>query len=110
MKIIVIFSLAIICEVLATTSLKFSEGFTRLVPSILVIIGYAISFYLLSISLEVIPIGMAYAIWSGVGIVLTLIIGIIIWHEQMDWLKGLGISLIIGGIILINLVSKSPAH
>jgi small multidrug resistance pump len=110
MKIIIIFALAILCEVFATTSLKFSQGFTKLIPSILVFIGYGISFYLLSVSIKVIPIGTAYAIWAGVGIILTTIVGFLIWHEQMDWIKGLGIFLIISGIVLINLFSKTTMH
>ena len=78
MKTALILFFAILSEVIATTSLKLSDGFTKLVPSMIVVIGYGASFYLLSISLKVIPIGLAYAIWSGVGIVLTVIAGMII--------------------------------
>lgn len=102
--------LAILSEVVATTSLKFSEGFTKLVPSLIVIVGYGLSFYLLSVSLKVYPIGVAYAIWSGVGIVLTVIAGILIWRESLDWARVAGIVLILAGVLLINLFSKSGAH
>jgi small multidrug resistance pump len=98
--------LAILSEVIATTSLKLSDGFTKLVPSMIVVIGYGASFYLLSISLKVIPIGLAYAIWSGVGIVLTVIAGMIIWRETLDWARVIGIVFIILGILVINLFSK----
>jgi small multidrug resistance pump len=90
--------------------LKLSDGFTRIVPSVIVVIGYGVSFYLLSISLKVLPIGLAYAIWSGVGIVLTVIAGIIIWRESLDWARIIGIIFIILGILIINLFSKITAH
>ena len=110
MKIALIFLFAVVSEVTATTALKFSEGFTKLVPSLVVVVGYGLSFYLLSLSLKVIPIGTAYALWSGIGIVLTVIVGAILWHEQMDWARGIGIALIISGILIINLFSKVAAH
>jgi len=110
MKTFGILFLAILSEVIATTSLKFSEGFTKLVPSVVVVIGYGLSFYLLSITLKVMPIGVAYAIWSGVGLVLTVIAGMILFHETLDWARVVGIFLIIAGIIFINVVSKSVAH
>jgi small multidrug resistance pump len=110
MKTAVIFFFAVLSEVIATSALKFSEGFTKLMPSIIVILGYGTSFYLLSLSLKVIPIGTAYALWSGIGIVLTVIAGIIFWHESMDWARGIGILLIMLGIIVINLFSRSVAH
>jgi small multidrug resistance pump len=110
MKIALIFFFAVLSEVTATTALKLSEGFTKFVPSLVVVAGYGLSFYLLSLSLKVIPIGTAYALWSGIGIVLTVIIGIMFWQEQMDWARGIGIALIIIGILVINLFSKSTAH
>jgi len=110
MKTAIIFFFAVLSEVTATTALKFSEGFTKLIPSVIVVVGYGASFYLLSLSLKVMPIGMAYALWSGIGIVLTVIAGIIIWRESMDWARGIGIFLIIVGILIINLFSKSVAH
>lgn len=110
MKTALIFFFAVVSEVTATTALKFSEGFTKLVPSLIVVVGYGLSFYLLSLSLKVIPIGTAYAIWSGIGIVLTVIIGMVIWREPMDWARGIGIFLILLGIVIINLFSKSAVH
>lgn len=99
--------LAIIMEVIATTALKFSEGFTRLVPSIVVIVGYAISFYLLALALKVFPIGITYAIWSGAGIVLISLIGWFVMKQQIDLAGIIGISLILMGVIVINVFSKS---
>jgi small multidrug resistance pump len=110
MKIAIIFFFAVLSEVTATTALKFSEGFTKLVPSIVVVVGYGLSFYLLSITLKVMPIGIAYAYWSGIGIVLTVIAGMVLWRESMDWARGIGIFLIMVGILIINLFSKSVAH
>ena len=110
MKTALILFFAILSEVIATTALKLSDGFTRIVPSVIVVIGYGASFYLLSISLKVLPIGLAYAIWSGVGIVLTVIAGILIWRESLDWARVIGIIFIILGILIINLFSKITAH
>lgn len=110
MKLALVFFLAVLSEVIATMSLKFSEGFTKLVPSVIVVIGYGLSFYLLSISLKEIPIGIAYALWSGIGIVLTVIAGMIIWREPLDWARVTGMALIIGGIAIINLFSKIATH
>ena len=109
MKTAIIFFFAVLSEVTATTALKFSEGFTRLVPSIVVVVGYGLSFYLLSLSLKVIPIRVAYALWSGIGIVLTVLAGLILWREPLDWARVTGIILIIGGILIINLFSKVAA-
>ena len=109
MKTAIIFFFAVLSEVTATTALKFSEGFTRLVPSIVVVVGYGLSFYLLSLSLKVIPIGVAYALWSGIGIVLTVLAGLFLWRETLDWARVTGIILIIGGILIINLFSKVAA-
>lgn len=110
MKTAVIFFFAVLSEVTATTALKFSEGFTKLIPSVIVVLGYGLSFYLLSLSLKTIPHGTAYALWSGIGIVLTVIAGIVIWRESMDWARAIGIFLIMAGILIINLYSNSAAH
>ena len=110
MKTALIFFFAVLSEVIATTSLKFSEGFTKLLPSIIVVLGYGLSFYLLAISLKVLPIGIAYALWSGIGIILTVIAGILIWRESLDWAKVVGTVFIIVGIIIINLFSKALTH
>ena len=101
---------AILSEVIATSSLKLSNGFTKPIPSVVVVIGYSASFYLLSLALKVMPVGVAYAIWSGVGLILTVIAGMIIWRETLDWARVVGIVLILAGIVFINVVSKSPAQ
>jgi small multidrug resistance pump len=110
MKTAIIFFFAVLSEVTATTALKFSEGFTKVIPSVVVVLGYGLSFYLLSLTLKVMPIGIAYALWSGIGIILTVIAGMVLWHETMDWARGIGIFLIMAGILIINLFSKSAGH
>ncbi len=110
MKAAVILFFAIINEVIATTSLKFSEGFTKVVPSVIVAVGYGLSFYLLSISLKEIPLGIAYALWSGIGIVLAMSAGMLLWREPLDWARVTGTVLILGGILIINLFSKITTH
>jgi len=110
MKTALIFFFAVLSEVTATASLKFSEGFTKILPSIIVVVGYGLSFYLLSLSLKVMSIGIAYALWSGIGIILTVIVGKMIWHEELDWARVLGIIFIIVGIVIINLFSKITTH
>lgn len=102
--------IAIIGEVVATTALKLSEGFTKLIPSIVVTLGYGVAFYFLSLSLKTISIGTAYAIWSGVGIVLTIAVGVFLWRESLDIARIIGSTLIVGGILIINLFSKNLTH
>lgn len=102
--------LAILAEVVATTALKSSESFTRLWPTVLMVAGYLLSFYLLSLCLERIPLGVAYAIWSGVGIALITLSGAIFHQEYPDRWATAGMALIICGVVVINLFSKSTAH
>lgn len=109
MQTFLILFFAILSEVIGTVSLKLSNGFTKPVPSIVVVIGYGASFYLLSLALKAMPIGVAYAIWSGVGLILTVIAGMIVWRETLDWARVVGIVLILIGIIFINVISKSSA-
>lgn len=97
---------AILSELIATTSLKLSSGFTRPMPSVVVVVGYAVAFYLLSLSLKHIPLGTAYAIWSGVGTAGTFLIGVWLWGESVEWPRILGIALIVGGVLLLNFFSK----
>lgn len=99
-------TLAIVSEVIATSALKFSQGFTRPGPSTLVIAGYIAAFYLLSLSLRTIPLGLAYAVWAGAGTVLVVAAGVIIWREPLDLAKIVGTLLIISGILILNLLSK----
>jgi len=98
--------LAIASELVATTSLKLSVGFTKPLPSLLVVVGYSISFYLLSQSLKLaMPMGTAYAIWSGIGTVGIAILGVLFFSETMDVARVIGISLIIAGVLVLNMFS-----
>ena len=103
-------ALAIIAEVAATSALKASEEFTRLVPSIIVIVGYCVAFYLLTLVLRVIPIGVTYAIWSGLGIVLVTIVGVFLYRQTPDIPAMIGMGLIVSGVIVINVFSKTVSH
>ena len=100
-------AIAILTEVIATSALKASEGFTRLLPSLVVVAGYAISFWCMSLTLKTIPVGLAYAIWSGVGIILITAIAWVLYKQTLDAPALLGIGLILGGVLVINLFSKS---
>lgn len=110
MKTYFILLLAIVLETVATSFLKQSDQFTRLLPSALTVLGYAGSFYCLSIVLKNIPVGIAYAIWSGMGIVLISAIGWIIFKQHLDLPAILGLSLIIAGVLVINIFSSSVSH
>ena len=98
---------AIVCEVFATTFLKATEGFTVLLPSLATIAGYAAAFYFLSLCLSVIPVGVAYAIWSGLGIVLISLLGYFLYHQHLDFAALLGMFLIVAGVVVIKLFSKA---
>ncbi|HUZ63195.1 MAG TPA: SMR family transporter [Acetobacteraceae bacterium] len=102
--------LAIVCEVIGTSALKASEGFTRLGPSLIVVAGYAVAFYLLSLTVRTIPIGIVYAIWSGAGIVLIAAAGWVLYRQALDLPAILGLALIIGGVLVVNLFSKTVGH
>ena len=102
--------LAIILEGTGSTFLLKSEGFSKLGPSLLVFVFYIISFYLLSQVLKTLPLGIAYAIWSGVGSVLTALIGFFIFRQSLDLPAVIGIGMIIGGVIVMNVFSKSVGH
>ncbi len=106
----VFLSVAIIAEVIATSSLKASEGFTRLLPSLLVVIGYGAAFYFLSLTLRTIPVGVAYAVWSGIGIVLITLLGWWLFDQKLDGPALLGMALIVAGVMVMNLFSSSVAH
>jgi small multidrug resistance pump len=101
---------AIVFETIGTSFLKQSEQFTRLVPSLATCLCYVGAFYLLSLSLKTIPVGIAYAIWSGIGIVLISIIGVVAFKQHLDLAACLGLGLIIAGVAVVNLFSKSIAH
>ncbi|QWA12214.1 multidrug efflux SMR transporter [Sodalis ligni] len=102
--------IAILSEVIATTSLKASAGFTKLYPSILVIAGYITSFLLLSLVLKSIPVGIAYALWAGLGIVFVAIAGYLFFDQKLDLYAILGMALIITGVLVINLTSTAAEH
>ena len=102
--------IAIVAEVIATSALKSAEGFTRLAPSLVVLVGYITAFYFLSLTLKTIPVGLAYAIWSGVGIVLIALIGWLVLGQPLDIPALIGIGLIIAGVIVINGLSRSVAQ
>lgn len=102
--------IAILGEVVATASLKLSEGFTKLIPSVVVVIGYVIAFYCLSLTLKSIPLGIAYALWSGLGIVTVSIMGWLIFGQKLDSWGLLGMLLIICGVLVLNLLSKTATH
>lgn len=101
--------LAIVSEVAATTALKASAGLTRPAPTAVVLIGYATAFYLLSLSLKQIPLGTAYAIWSGLGTLGAVLAGVLLWREPLDAARVVGIAMIVGGVLVLNLLAKSPA-
>ena len=102
--------IAIVAEILATSALKSAEGFTRLVPSLVTVAGYAVAFYFLALTLRDIPVGIAYAIWSGVGIVLISLVGVLFFKQHLDGPAILGIALIIAGVVVMNVFSKSVGH
>ncbi len=103
-------SIAIISEVVATSALKASDGFSQFWPSLIVIAGYAAAFFFLSLTLRTIPVGVAYAIWSGVGIVLITVIGWLVLGQALDAPAIVGLALIIVGVIVLNVFSKSLTH
>lgn len=99
--------IAIITEVIGTSALKSAEGFTRLWPSVVVVVSYALSFYLLSLTLKTIPVGIVYAVWSGVGIVLLALIGALFFKQTLDPPAMIGVGLILAGVVVINLFSHT---
>ena len=102
--------LAILTEVVGTSSLKACEGFTRLAPSLIVVAGYGLSFYFLSITVQSIPLGIAYAIWSGLGSVLIVLVGWLLFKQAIDAPAVLGVALIIAGCVVLNVFSKAAGH
>lgn len=103
-------SLAIVSEVIGTSALKLSDGFTKLWPSLVVLVGYGLAFYLLSLTLKQIPVGVAYAIWAGAGIALITLIGWVVFKQTLDLAGLLGISLIISGVVVLQLFSNVSGH
>ena len=103
-------AVAIVAEVVATSALKASEGFSRLVPSLVVVVGYGIAFFCLSLTLRTIPVGIVYAIWSGVGIVLIALAGYFVFGQVLDAPALIGMGLIVAGVLVINLFSRSAVQ
>lgn len=103
-------AIAIVTEVIATSALKATAGFTRVGPALIVVLGYGVSFYCLALTLRTVPVGLTYAIWSGVGIVLISIIGFVVYRQTLDAAAIAGIALIIAGVLVINLFSRSMPH
>ena len=107
MKSYLILFLAIVFETVATSFMKQSEQFTKLIPAIVTIVGYIGAFYCLSIVMKTIPVGIAYAIWSGVGIILITLIGLVVFKQHLDLAAFIGLGFIIAGVIIINVFSHS---
>lgn len=103
-------AIAIVGEVIATSFLRASAGFTQLIPSIVVVVGYCVTFYFFSLALQTIPVGVGYAIWSGVGIILVSIIAFFAYGQTLDLPALIGIGLILAGVLVINLFSQSSTH
>lgn len=103
----VFLSAAIVSEVIGTSALKSAEGFTRLWPSLIVVISYSIAFFFLSLTLKTIPVGIAYAIWSGVGIALISLIAWVVFGQKLDTAAIIGILLIVAGVMVLNIFSKA---
>jgi small multidrug resistance pump len=102
-------AIAIVCEVIGTSALKATEGFTRLLPSAIVVVGYGVSFYFLSLALKTVPVGVAYAIWSGVGVALITLIGWVAFGQRLDAAAIAGIALIVAGVVVIRFFSRAGA-
>ncbi|KUJ81868.1 DMT family transporter [Ruegeria profundi] len=102
--------LAVLAETIGTTSLQASQQFSRFWPSVLVVISYGIAFYLLGLTLKYMPVGIVYAIWSGLGIFFIAVIGFIVFGQRLDWPAVIGLLMILGGILIIHLFSRTVGH
>lgn len=105
-----ILSFAIAAEVIATSAMKASQGFTKLGPLVLVVLGYGCAFYFLSLVLDRIPVGIAYAVWAGGGIVLITLVAWVVYGQRPDLAGFAGMGLIVSGVLVLNLLSKTSAH
>lgn len=103
-------AIAIVAEVVGTTFLRASAGFTKPLPSLAVVVGYGIAFYFLSLTLDTIPTGVAYAVWSGVGVTLIAGLGWVMYGQRLDTAGLIGIALIVAGVVVLNIFSRSAAH
>lgn len=107
---LVLLGISIIAEVVATSALKSSQGLTRLGPSLLAVLGYCLAFFLVSKVMNHMATGVVYAIWSGLGIVLIALVGWLVYGQRLDWPAMLGMAMIVGGVLVIQLVSKTGGH
>ena len=103
-------AIAIVAEVAATSALKASEEFTKLYPSLIVVVGYSVAFYFMTLVLRVIPIGITYAVWSGLGIVLVAVVGFFLYKQTPDIPAIIGMGLIVSGVVIMNVFSKTISH
>ncbi|WP_429549262.1 DMT family transporter [Paraburkholderia youngii] len=103
-------AIAIVAEVIATSAMRASDGFSRLLPSMVVVLGYGIAFYCLSLTLRSIPVGIVYAIWSGAGIVLITLVALVLYRQVPEVPAIIGLGLIVAGVAVLNLFSKMQAH
>ncbi|KXU91101.1 multidrug transporter [Paraburkholderia monticola] len=103
-------ALAIVAEVIATSALRAADGFSRWLPSTVVVLGYGIAFYCLSLTLRSIPVGIVYAVWSGAGIVLITLVALVLYRQVPDVPAIIGLGLIVAGVAVLNLFSKMQAH
>ena len=101
---------AVAAETIGTTALQASQQFSRLAPSLIVLVAYGFSFYMLGLTLKVMPVGIVYAIWSGLGIVLIAVIGLVVFGQKLDLPAVLGMAMILAGILVIHLFSGSSGH
>ena len=106
----ILLALAIVAEVIATSALAKTDGFTQPWPSVLAITGYGLAFFLLALVMRTVPVGIVYAVWSGAGIVLVAIAGWLIFGQKLDLPALVGLAMIIAGVLIINLLSKSVSH
>jgi small multidrug resistance pump len=109
-KTYLILLLAVLAETIGTSALQASQQFSRLIPSVVVVLAYGVSFWLLSLTLKTLPVGIVYALWSGLGIVFIAVIGYLVFGQKLDWPAVLGLGLILAGIVVINLFSKTAGH
>jgi small multidrug resistance pump len=101
---------AIVAEVIATSALARTDGFTQPLPSLVAVIGYCLAFYLLSLVTRTVPVGIVYAVWSGAGIVLVAVAGWLLFGQKLDFAAIVGLAMVIAGVLVINLLSKSVSH
>jgi small multidrug resistance pump len=103
-------AIAIVAEVIATSAMRASDGFSRLLPSAIVVLGYGVAFYCLSLTLRSIPVGIVYAVWSGAGIVLITLVALVLYRQVPDVPAIIGLGLIVAGVAVLNVFSKMQAH